>query len=175
MLAGAGAGLVSQLVKLIGLDIPEGKKTFLITLVYSIGEIFHNAQVIRAYEGKCVRTVPSIEEARAKGFDIIDATCPMCASFPTSSSKSWHWGLVFFFWGNPTTPEVIAATQDFSPHVTIVDHVSFDPDAFEWPKGNVVQIIKDRPPGKPEGLSLGGARVELATPSVSYWCSNQLS
>lgn len=128
--------------------------------VYSIGEIIHNAQVIRAYEGKGVRTVPSIwdavggvgvvrahglpssiiEEARAKGFEIIDATCPYVRLISRIIKNELESGASIFLLGEPGHPEVIAATQDFSPHVTILDHASFDPEAFEWPKGNVVLL-----------------------------------
>jgi (E)-4-hydroxy-3-methyl-but-2-enyl pyrophosphate reductase len=128
--------------------------------VYSIGEIIHNAQVIRAYEGKGVRTVASIwdidgglgvvrahglpssiiEEARAKGFDIIDATCPYVRLISRIIKKELDSGSKIFLLGEPGHPEVIAATADFSPHVTVLDHAFFDPKTFVWPKGNVVLL-----------------------------------
>jgi (E)-4-hydroxy-3-methyl-but-2-enyl pyrophosphate reductase len=128
--------------------------------VYSIGEIIHNAQVIRAYEGKGVRTVSSIweaggglgvvrahglpssliEEARAKGLEIIDATCPYVRLISRIIKKELDSGSQIFLLGEPGHPEVIAATADFSPNVTVLDHASFDPKTFEWPKGNVVLL-----------------------------------
>ncbi len=128
--------------------------------VYAIGEIIHNSQVVRHYEGIGVRTVSSvwdidggvgvvrahglpssvIEEARGKGFEIIDATCPYVRLISRMIKKEIEAGSRIFLLGEPEHPEVIAATADYAPHVTVIDHETFDPRTFAWPKGNIVLL-----------------------------------
>ncbi len=128
--------------------------------VFAIGEIIHNSQVIHRYEGMGVRTVSSvwdidagvgvvrahglpssvIEEAREKGYEIIDATCPYVRLISRIIKKEIEAGSSIFLLGEPEHPEVIAATADYAPHVTVIDHERFSPLDFAWPKGNIVLL-----------------------------------
>lgn len=121
--------------------------------VYSIGEIIHNPDVIRRYEEKGVKIVPSvydinggvgvvrahglphsvIQEARDKGFSIIDATCPHVRVISRIIEKERDSGTAIYLLGEPEHPEVIAATADFGDRVTVIDHKRFDPSRFAWP------------------------------------------
>jgi 4-hydroxy-3-methylbut-2-enyl diphosphate reductase len=128
--------------------------------VYSIGEIIHNAEVIRRYRDKGVRIADSargvgggvgvvrahglpasaIEEARAEGFEIIDATCPYVRHISRIIERELRGGAEIFLLGEPGHPEVVAATADFAPHVKVIDHARFDPAAFAWPEGEAVLL-----------------------------------
>jgi 4-hydroxy-3-methylbut-2-enyl diphosphate reductase len=128
--------------------------------VYVIGEIIHNSQVIRHYESLGVKTLASIwdskdgigvvrahglpssmiEEARTKGLEIIDATCPYVRLISRLIKKEIGKGADIFLLGEPDHPEVIAATADFAPHVRVIDHERFDPDSFAWPKDDIVLL-----------------------------------
>lgn len=128
--------------------------------VFAIGEIIHNSQVIRRYEGLGVKTVSSvwdidggvgvvrahglpssvIEEARTKGFEIIDATCPYVRLISSIIKKEIEAGSRIYLLGEPDHAEVIAATADFAPYVVVIDHERFDPVTFEWPKHDIVLL-----------------------------------
>lgn len=128
--------------------------------VFSIGDIIHNAQVIGRYEDRGVKTVPSvwdidggvgvvrahglpssvIEAARAKGFEIIDATCPNVRLISRIIKREIRARAKIYLLGEPGHPEVVAATADFAPHVTVLDHARFEPRSFEWPRGDIVLL-----------------------------------
>lgn len=128
--------------------------------VFSIGDIIHNAQVIGRYEDRGVKTVPSvwdigggvgvvrahglpssvIEAARARGFDIIDATCPNVRLISRIIKREIKAQAKIYLLGEPGHPEVVAATADFAPHVIVLDHARFDPQSFDWPKGDIVLL-----------------------------------
>ncbi|HEY9053743.1 MAG TPA: 4-hydroxy-3-methylbut-2-enyl diphosphate reductase, partial [Rectinemataceae bacterium] len=128
--------------------------------VYSIGEIIHNTKVVDRYRGLGVKTVDSIKEigsglgvvrahglpasviaeARAQGFSIIDATCPYVRLISRILKKEAGKGSKIYLLGEPGHPEVIASTADFASDVTIIDHASFDPERFEWPKSDAVLL-----------------------------------
>ncbi len=128
--------------------------------IYSIGEIIHNTQVMDRYRSLGVTTVDSIEEigsglgvvrahglptsiiekARAQGYSIVDATCPYVRLISRIISKEMGSGGRIYLFGEPGHPEVVASTADFEAAVTIIDHASFDPASFEWPKSDVVLL-----------------------------------
>jgi 4-hydroxy-3-methylbut-2-enyl diphosphate reductase len=102
----------------------------------SIWDIEDGIGVVRAHG------LPSsvIEEARAKGLEIIDATCPYVRLISRLITKEIGKGADIFLVGEIGHPEVIAATADFAPHVKVIDHERFDPRSFVWPTGDTVLL-----------------------------------
>ncbi len=114
--------------------------------VYSIGEIIHNKDVIEYYSKKGVKIVDKIEEigngtgvvrahglplsvvndAKSKGFNIIDATCPFVRKISSIIEEEIKNGFKIFLVGEKDHPEVIACSNDYKEHVTIIDYKNFD-------------------------------------------------
>ncbi|MGC8765783.1 MAG: 4-hydroxy-3-methylbut-2-enyl diphosphate reductase [Brevinematia bacterium] len=119
--------------------------------VYSIGEIIHNEEVIRQYKEKGVDIVDSIEEiedgigvvrahglpmsivegAKAKGYKIVDATCPFVRNISRIIEKEISESSEVYLIGEPEHPEVIASSFDYKEDISIVDFNHFDPDQLD--------------------------------------------
>jgi 4-hydroxy-3-methylbut-2-enyl diphosphate reductase len=128
--------------------------------VYSVGEIIHNEDVVRGYAERGVRTLESIwdvgdgvgvvrahglpdsviYEARKRGLEIIDATCPHVRRISEIVRKELSGGASIYLVGEPGHPEVVAATADFGDEVTVIDHSHFDPGALPAGSGPVVLL-----------------------------------
>jgi 4-hydroxy-3-methylbut-2-enyl diphosphate reductase len=123
--------------------------------VYSVGEIIHNADVIRQYQEQGVETVDKIEDAKggpavvrahglpeswikrakAAGIEVDDATCPFVRVIDRAIAKELTGKSRIYLVGEPEHPEVFAAVHDYADSVTVIDHRTFDPEAFDYPKG----------------------------------------
>jgi (E)-4-hydroxy-3-methyl-but-2-enyl pyrophosphate reductase len=128
--------------------------------VYSIGEIIHNATVMAEYRSKGVEVLDSIfdigdgvgvvrahglplsaiEQATSRGLRVVDATCPYVRLISRIIKGEIGNGTAIYLVGEPRHPEVIAATHDYAAHVTVIDHASFDPDSFPFPKKSAVLL-----------------------------------
>jgi 4-hydroxy-3-methylbut-2-enyl diphosphate reductase len=128
--------------------------------IYSIGEIIHNTNVINAYRAKGVEIVRSIfdigsgvgvvrahglpvsviKEAEARGLKVIDASCPYVRLISTKIQEEIRGGASIYLVGEPGHPEVVAAANDFSDYVTVLDHAAFNAEKFCFPKGDVVLL-----------------------------------
>lgn len=116
--------------------------------IYSIGEIIHNEEVIKKYKEKGVSIVDKVEDigdgvgvvrahglpmsvvesARAKGYRIVDATCPFVRNISRIIEKEISEGSRVFLVGEPDHPEVIASSFDYKEHISIIDFNNFIPD-----------------------------------------------
>lgn len=121
--------------------------------VSTIGELIHNNDVIRQYQEKGVSVAGSIfdigdglgvvrahglpqsiiEEARKRGLDIIDATCPFVRKISKIIESEINSNVPIYLIAEPSHPEVIAATKDYSQYVDVIDYEKFDPVSFKFP------------------------------------------
>jgi 4-hydroxy-3-methylbut-2-enyl diphosphate reductase len=119
--------------------------------IYSIGEIIHNPDVIKEYERKGVKVLKNIEElnegigvvrahglplsiiedARKKGKNIIDATCPFVRNISKIIEKEIKENSKIFLIGEKDHPEVVASTYDYKKYVEVIDYENFSSNNFK--------------------------------------------
>lgn len=123
--------------------------------IWVLGELIHNSHVIKELEKLGIMTVDSlpegetgiciirshgatpeiIEEAKAKGFEIVDLTCPDVKKVQQKAIELAKDGYLLIILGKPEHPEVLAIkanAQRFSDNVYVV------PDVY------TVQKIEDK-------------------------------
>jgi 4-hydroxy-3-methylbut-2-enyl diphosphate reductase len=128
--------------------------------VYSVGEIIHNADVIEHYRSLGVEITGNLDDAKdgpavvrahglpeswikrakAAGIEVDDATCPFVRVIDRAITKELAGKSRVYLVGEPEHPEVFAAVHDHAAAVTVIDHRTFDPEEFDYPKGCVALL-----------------------------------
>ncbi len=132
--------------------------------VRTLGPIIHNPQVVQSLEEKGVQSVNGLEEmtegtviirthgvppetyeqARAKGLNIVDATCPLVNLVQNRAKQLVQEGYHLVIFGNPRHPEVIGTIGHAGGKATVIERPE-DVENTQLPKriGVVVQTTQE--------------------------------
>lgn len=125
--------------------------------VTTLGHVVHNPQMVAALEAKGLKNAKSVdevdsgalfvrahglpvtvfEEARRKGLDLIDATCPMVSKIHREAAKLKSEGYKIIVVGDPVHPEV-AGTMSHVPGAWSVERVE---DVAALPRASRVGVV----------------------------------
>jgi 4-hydroxy-3-methylbut-2-enyl diphosphate reductase len=132
--------------------------------VRTLGPIIHNPHVVQSLEEKGVQSVHALEEmtsgtviirthgvppetyeqARAKGLNVVDATCPLVTLVQNKAKQLVQEGYHLVIFGNPRHPEVIGTIGHAGGKATVIEKPE-DVETLHLPKrvGVVVQTTQE--------------------------------
>jgi 4-hydroxy-3-methylbut-2-enyl diphosphate reductase len=132
--------------------------------VRTLGPIIHNPHVVQSLEEKGVQSVNDLDEltsgtviirthgvppetydhARAKGLNVVDATCPLVTLVQNKAKQLVQEGYHLVIFGNPRHPEVIGTIGHAGGKATVIEHPE-DVEKVHLPKrvGVVVQTTQE--------------------------------
>jgi 4-hydroxy-3-methylbut-2-enyl diphosphate reductase len=132
--------------------------------VRTLGPIIHNPHVVQSLEEKGVQSVNDLAEltsgtviirthgvppetydhARAKGLNVVDATCPLVTLVQNKAKQLVQEGYHLVIFGNPRHPEVIGTIGHAGGKATVIEHPE-DVEKVHLPKrvGVVVQTTQE--------------------------------
>ena len=132
--------------------------------VRTLGPIIHNPHVVQSLEDKGVKSVNDLDEmttgtviirthgvppetyehARAKGLNVVDATCPLVTLVQNKAKQLVQEGYHLVIFGNPRHPEVIGTIGHAGGKATVIEHPE-DVEKVHLPKrvGVVVQTTQE--------------------------------
>lgn len=132
--------------------------------VRTLGPIIHNPQVVQSLEEKGVLSVNGLDEmtegtviirthgvppetyeqARAKGLNVVDATCPLVNLVQNRAKQLVQEGYQLVIFGNPRHPEVIGTIGHAGSMATVIERPE-DVDKVQLQKrvGVVVQTTQE--------------------------------
>jgi 4-hydroxy-3-methylbut-2-enyl diphosphate reductase len=132
--------------------------------VRTLGPIIHNPHVVQLLEEQGVQSVNSLEEmtggtviirthgvppetyehARAKGLNVVDATCPLVTLVQSKAKQLVQEGYHLVIFGNPRHPEVIGTIGHAGGKATVIEKPE-DVESLHLPKrvGVVVQTTQE--------------------------------
>lgn len=132
--------------------------------VRTLGPIIHNPHVVQSLEEKGVQSVNELsdmssgtviirthgvppetyEQAKAKGLNVVDATCPLVTLVQNKAKQLVQEGYHLVIFGNPRHPEVIGTIGHAGGKATVIEHPE-DVEKLHLPKrvGVVVQTTQE--------------------------------
>lgn len=132
--------------------------------VRTLGPIIHNPHVVHSLEEKGVHSVNGLDEmvdgtviirthgvppetyeqAKAKGLNVVDATCPLVTLVQNKAKQLVQEGYHLVIFGNPRHPEVIGTIGHAGGKATVIEHPE-DVEKVHLPKrvGVVVQTTQE--------------------------------
>jgi 4-hydroxy-3-methylbut-2-enyl diphosphate reductase len=132
--------------------------------VRTLGPIIHNPHVVQSLEEQGVQSVHELDEmtngtviirthgvppetyehAKAKGLNVVDATCPLVTLVQNKAKQLVQEGYHLVIFGNPRHPEVIGTIGHAGGKATVIEHPE-DVDKVNLPKrvGVVVQTTQE--------------------------------
>ncbi|MBI3770484.1 MAG: 4-hydroxy-3-methylbut-2-enyl diphosphate reductase [Deltaproteobacteria bacterium] len=132
--------------------------------VRTLGPIIHNPHVVQSLEEKGVQSVNDLDEmgsgtviirthgvppetyehAKAKGLNVVDATCPLVTLVQNKAKQLVQEGYHLVIFGNPRHPEVIGTIGHAGGKATVIEHPE-DVEKVHLPKrvGVVVQTTQE--------------------------------
>jgi len=132
--------------------------------VYTLGPVIHNPRVVESLEQQGVQSIdtldkiddgtviirthgvpPSVyDQAAAKGFDVVDATCPLVTLVQRKARQLVDEGYHLVILGNPRHPEVIGTLGHAGEKGTVIERPE-DAEGMRFPKkvGVVVQTTQE--------------------------------
>jgi (E)-4-hydroxy-3-methyl-but-2-enyl pyrophosphate reductase len=132
--------------------------------VRTLGPIIHNPQVVQSLAEQGVQSVNGLDEmvegtviirthgvppetyeqARGKGLNVVDATCPLVTLVQNKAKQLVQEGYHLVIFGNPKHPEVIGTIGHAGGKATVIEHPE-DVEKVHLPKrvGVVVQTTQE--------------------------------
>ncbi len=132
--------------------------------VRTLGPIIHNPHVVQSLSEQGVQSVNGLDEmsegtviirthgvppetyeqARAKGLNVVDATCPLVTLVQNKAKQLVQEGYHLVIFGNPKHPEVIGTIGHAGGKATVIEHPE-DVETVHLPKrvGVVVQTTQE--------------------------------